>query len=81
MQNWFESDTYYNHPKVQQARVLLNEAYDELMKEQKKDKGLQKCQCGHKRKDHNPSRSVNYTGGSCRKLKCRCLNFILNENN
>ena len=77
MSNWFESDTYYKHPKVQKARTLLNEAYDELMKEQRRNKGLDVCKCGHKRRDHNPSYNINYTNGSCRKAKCRCLNFMM----
>lgn len=33
------------------------------------------CKCGHKRKYHGKSMSVNYTGGTCD--KCECFHFIM----
>ena len=70
------SEEYLNHPKVKQAKKLLNEARIELNDKAKAEFGEVKCKCGHKRKEHNPSHSVNYTGGSCFAKKCKCLNFL-----
>lgn len=35
------------------------------------------CKCGHKRKVHRETTSINYTGGSCN--HCDCLNYITAE--
>lgn len=70
------SERYLSHPKVKQAKKLLNEARIDLNEQIKNEYGEIKCKCGHKRKSHNPSHSINYTGGSCFEKKCKCLNFI-----
>ena len=64
-------EEFYNHPKVRQARKLLEEAEREMRRGRKEDM----CICGHKRKHHGPSFSINYTDGICH--KCNCLHFII----
>lgn len=66
---------FYQHPKVREARKLLAEAEFELRQERIKELGDHVCVCGHKRSDHGPSYSVNYTDGICH--KCDCLNFMI----
>lgn len=68
---------FRKHHKTIEAKRLMNEAWDEVRKSEKIERGNDLCKCGHKRKDHNPSHSINYTDGSCR-LKCECLNYIQN---
>ena len=38
---------------------------------------VQRCICGHIRKAHGPSRSINYTEGLCLAHNCKCEHFIL----
>jgi hypothetical protein len=66
---------YMAHPKVQQARRLLLEAWQELRREAQAAADKQICRCSHRRNAHGPSHSINYTGGVCGDAACRCLNF------
>ncbi len=45
----------------------------------KEDNSEDLCVCGHTRKEHAPSRSVNYTGGRClaNMPLCSCKHFML----
>ncbi len=63
--------------KIKKARKLLQEATYELRQKKRLKDENEKCKCGHKRKHHSVSYSVNYTGGVCN--KCDCMNFL--ENN
>lgn len=67
-------EEFYKHHKVKEARRLLIEAEGELIAERKEGIGNDLCECGHLRKEHGPSYSINYTGGVCH--KCKCLNFL-----
>lgn len=67
---------YLKHPKVILARKLLREASVELRSQRKEIEFEQKCKCGHRRYDHGPSYSINYTDGVCMIKKCECLNFL-----
>lgn len=35
------------------------------------------CECGHERKHHGKSKSINYTEGKC--SKCQCDNFVIDN--
>jgi hypothetical protein len=70
----YEPTAYMSHPKVKMARKLLFEAERELRAEDNERIANELCECGHKRKVHAPSHSINYTGGACH--KCDCLNFL-----
>jgi hypothetical protein len=42
---------------------------------EKKEVKNDMCRCGHERKHHGKSSSINYTEGKCR--KCECENFVI----
>jgi hypothetical protein len=74
----------YTHSKNDQ-KVLDNDLIEamgfEVMKllidiPVKEDFSNDKCQCGHIRKKHGKSLSINYTEGKC--LKCECKHFLMN---
>jgi len=67
--------TYLAHPKVQQARKLLLEAWQDLRRDEQERTDRQVCRCGHRRDAHGPAHSINYTGGVCGDPACRCLNL------
>ena len=60
--------------KIKEAKKLLWEATKELKAIETKKELNEVCECGHKRKYHSVSHSINYTGGVC--SKCKCLNFL-----
>ena len=60
--------------KIRFARKLLIEATIEIRKNQKLKDLNDLCTCGHTRKIHTVSHSINYTGGMC--TKCKCQNFL-----
>lgn len=60
--------------KIKKARKLLQEATWEIRQNRKIELENDKCKCGHKRKDHSVSYSINYTEGIC--SKCDCLHFL-----
>lgn len=67
--------TYFmSHPKVKEAKKLLREAECEIRTSLKKEQMNIICACGHERKFHGPTHSINYTGGICD--KCECLNYL-----
>jgi hypothetical protein len=72
-------DIYYNHPKVQEARRLLAEAYQDIRQQRRDEANALKCRCAHRHDEHHPAYSHNYTAGSCRIKGCRCLHFLIAE--
>lgn len=67
---------YRDHPKVKTARRLLREAAQEVRTQHKAKVAAQICQCGHRRDEHGPSYSINYTDGVCLDRRCACLNYV-----
>ena len=48
---------------------------------QKTDEQIEKidndlCKCGHIRKEHGKSFSINYSDGGCGVKKCKCINYL-----
>ena len=68
-------DQWAPQEKIIVARKLLHEATCELRKDKKEEENNDLCKCGHKRKDHSVSYSINYTKGTC--FKCNCKNFVI----
>lgn len=75
MSSWYPTE-YMSHPKVMMARKLMFEAEKELKTKEFVTRGKDKCVCGHIRKSHGPSHSINYTGGFCHRCK-NCHNFMM----
>ena len=74
--NYLEmEEKFKKHPKVLEAKRLMNDAWDDIRTNEKLERGKDMCKCGHQRKDHNPTHNINYTQGSCRLKKCSCLNY------
>lgn len=67
---------FKSHPKVIEAKKLMNEAWDKIRMGERGDRGKDECKCGHKREDHNPSTNINYTQGNCRIEGCKCLWYL-----
>ena len=61
-------------PRIKEARRLLWEVTNEQRQKEKEEIAERLCNCGHKRKDHSVSHSINYTGGVCG--NCECLNYL-----
>lgn len=60
--------------KIEMAKKLLWEvAEEERMERNKELQKLEKdnCKCGHQRKRHGKSHSINYTEGMCQDCKCK----------
>ena len=70
---------YCDHPKVKQARKLLIKAAQGIRQELTKQIMKETCKCGHRRKVHCPSYSINYTGGGFKSKGCKCLAFLYQE--
>lgn len=60
--------------KINRARMLMLEAKGELKRDARKEISSQLCTCGHRRDEHTPTYSINFTEGFCE--KCKCENFI-----
>lgn len=61
-------------PRIKEARRLLWEVTDEQRKAEKFARSRDKCECGHQRKFHSVSHSINYTEGMCK--RCECKNYL-----
>ena len=62
-------------PRIKEARRLLWEVTNEQRQKVKDEISNQLCKCGHMRKFHSVSHSINYTNGTCK--KCECLNYLI----
>jgi hypothetical protein len=64
--------------KLEKARKLLIEVNIEdrnNLEKEKEERGNDMCKCGHERKYHSKSFSINWTQGFCE--KCKCCNFSM----
>ena len=61
--------------KLAQAKKLMLEVTKERKQKIKDDTDNDLCQCGHPRKHHTHSLSINFTEGFCK--RCKCENFLM----
>lgn len=75
-------ECFLEEESVKDLTFRLNKAtkpVEEQIGFTKEDHGDDECVCGHKRRDHGPSRSINYTEGRClaNMPKCDCKHFMM----
>lgn len=65
--------------KLARAKQLTIEATNETRAQRQAETAAHRCQCGHRRKEHALSTSINYTEGWCMAKGCTCRWFLMRE--
>lgn len=61
--------------EVKNLHEEISKEESELARSEKEVRKYDLCYCGHERKQHGHSLSVNYTDGAC--IECKCQHFLM----